>query len=107
MTNTKYSQKDEQAFIRAIRSNNYRHLELADDLALITDVEPNEGFYPFISVENDVYDEKIIAEYLAELDWLEWSNLEIQDEQGINFDFCEIYDAEFNDPAISSEEIES
>lgn len=90
--------REELAFIRAVRANNYEHLHLEDDLVLITDIEGDEEFEPFLSVENDDYDEEFVGEKLEELDWLEWENIEIVEETGINFDFCDIFDAELNDP---------
>lgn len=90
--------RDELDFIRAVRVNNYEHLHLEDDLVLITDIEENDAFAPFLSVENDNYDEEFIGKKLEELDWLEWENIEIVEETAINFDFCDIFDAELNDP---------
>jgi hypothetical protein len=91
--------KTEQEFIRAIRANNYAHIELTESMALITDWTDEGDFRPFVSVEDDSLNERDVEEELVEFDWLEWGNVEIVEEQGINFDFCEIYDAEFIDPA--------
>jgi hypothetical protein len=89
----------EQDFIRAIRANNYAHIELTENMALISDQTDEGDFRPFVSVEDDSLNERDVEEELVEFDWLEWGNVEIVEEQGINFDFCEIYDAEFVDPA--------
>lgn len=107
MTQQKEYSKEETEFIRAVRVNNYEHLHLEDDLVLITDIEGDGDFKPFLSVENDDYDEEIIGEKLEELDWLEWENIEIVEEIGINFNFCDIFDAELNDPMtpIAGEEV--
>lgn len=96
----------ELEFVRAVRANNYAHFELTDDLVLITDITDDGSFQPFLSVEDDSYDEGDIEEYLAELDWMDWENVEIDRTEAVNFGFCDVYDAEFIDPATTPREAE-
>lgn len=98
-----YTMTTEQEFIRAIRANNYAHMELSENMALITDITGDGSFSPFVSVEDDSLNERDVEEQLIELGWLDWGNVEIESDGGINFDFCEIYDAEFQDPELNDE----
>jgi hypothetical protein len=90
---------EELDFIRAVRANNYAHIELNENMALITDSTDEEQFQPFVSVEDDSLNERDVEEELTEFDWMDWENVEINSEDGINFDFCDVYGAEFFDPS--------
>lgn len=91
---------DELEFIRAVRANKYCHMELTERLVLITDSTDDGSYQPFVSVEDDSLNEKDVEEQLVQMDWMDWENVEINSEHGINFDFCDVYGAEFQDPTV-------
>lgn len=103
MTET-ITERSKTDFIRAVRANNYAHYEFDDGLVLITDITEDEEFSPFISVEEEELDEEDIADSLDEVDFIDFENVEIDEEPAINFKFCDIYDAEFQDPICQQTE---
>lgn len=96
---TNENSDEELNFIRAVRANNYAHIELTPNMALITDNYGDEEWQPFVSVEDESLNERDVEEELSQFDWLDWAEVEINSEEGINFDFCDVYGAEFTDPA--------
>lgn len=85
-------------FIRAVRANNYAHIELQEDMALVTDFNSAEEFYPYVTIESDDIEKSDIKEELDELDFIEYHNVDIQSQAGVSIDYGEIERAEFVDP---------
>jgi len=90
------------AFIRAVRANKYCHIEIDDDLFLITDItEDGEfTFNPYLSIEDESIDVEQIEEELEKLNFIKFDGVNIVSEKGINFDFGEIENAKFIDPKL-------